>query len=414
MSLNVKVGSFTSSGLTGNQDVTGLGFDDTALVIFWWNLATADGIGADFVWGFGVGVSSTDRRASGNYANDNFVDSRNHAWNQNASCIYGPGASPRADYVGAITDGFRINWIAASNTIINYLAIGGSDLTNAMCGTLTSPTTGGTFNVTGVGFEGTCLIAFAGKYSTDNLDQQTNGAAMIGLATSAGSQGYVAWRSRNLSNPQVAKHRQSKSNVIVSLTDIGIFAEAAFVGFTSDGFTLNFTTAPTSADVLYYLVLRGPRFKVSNFIQPTSTGNQGLTGAGFRPKASLMISANDTAANDDATQANAQMSLGAATGTTARGCMWAGDVNGVSPTQTDHDLDRTKLLKLIAPGSGTVNAAADHVSFDTDGQTINWTSADATQREVLVLWIGEASSSSSSSLRFNSLRPRIFAPGIAR
>lgn len=418
MGLNVKVGSFTAPGVTGNQDITGLGFDDTQLVIFWFNLTASDGTSADAVFGVGVGISSSDRRSSGDYSTDNLSSSLHQAWNQNGHCIYSPSGTQRADYVGAITDGFRINWITTSLQSVNYMAIGGSDITNVKSTAFACPTVTGNHTFTGIGFEGTCMIAFAGKFSTDNLDQSTNGAAFFGFATSASDQGCVAWRSKHAANPQVAKHRQSKSKCAISLTDAGVFSEAEFVDFTSDGFTWNFTTAPTSADIFYCIVLRGPQFKVSNFLQPASTGNQTLTGAGFTPKGSLMLSGNDTAANDDATLANAQVSLGGASGSSERGCIWAGEVDAVSPTQADHNLDRTKLIKMISPGSLTVNAAADHSSFNSDGQVINWTSADATAREGLVLWIGEAAvvppSQGDPSYRQLPMRPAMFAPGLVR
>lgn len=389
MALNAKVGSFTGSASTGNQAVTGVGFQPS-LVIFWWNLTTADGNGNDFVFGIGAGVSSSDRHAAGNYSTDNLSTSANQAWNQNATCIYAPGGTPRADFVSNDSDGFTVNWIASTNTIINFLALGGADLTNVKTGAIAAKTTTGNQAYTGVGFQPTAIIFFAGKFSTDPLDQLTNGASMIGFATSSSARGAIAWRNKNGAATQVAKHRQSKTKCAISLTDAGVFTEADFVSFDTDGFTLNFTTAGGTADVCYYIALRGPQFKVASFNQATSTGNQALTGAGFTPKASIMISANDVAANDDATSAHALVSFGAATGTAARGCLWAGETDAVTPTQADRHMDRTKLIKMITQNALTVNAAADHVSFDSDGQTINWTTADATQRESLVLWMGDA------------------------
>jgi hypothetical protein len=68
-----------------------------------------------------------------------------------------------------------------------------------------------------------------------------------------------------------------------------------------------------------------------------------------------------------------------------------GETDNVSPTVASRNLDRTKLIKMMTEGaSPTVQAAADHVSFDSDGQTINWTTADATARQIIVLWIGNA------------------------
>jgi hypothetical protein len=130
---------------------------------------------------------------------------------------------------------------------------------------------------------------------------------------------------------------------------------------------------------------------VSSFNQATSTGNQSLTGAGFMPKAAIMMSANDVSANNDAAQAHARASFGWATGTSERASLWIGETDNVSPTVAWRNHDSTKLIKLMTESSGgspTVNAAADHVSFDSDGQTINWTTADGTARQILVLWIG--------------------------
>lgn len=419
MSLLAKAGSFTGAGSTGNQSVTGIGFIPK-LVIFWWNILTADGNGADFTVGIGVGVSSSDRRASGNWSTDNLTTSQNAAWNQNNVCIYAPGGTPRADFVSQDSDGFTVNWLAATSAVFNFLALGGSDFTDAKTGVIAAKTSTGNQAYTGVGFQPTALILFAGKFSTEPLDQSTNGAAVIGFATGASDRGHIAWRNKNAANPQIAKHRQSKTKIVSSLSDAGVFTEADFVSFDSDGFTLNFTTAGGTADILYYIALRGPRFKVSNFVQPGTTGNQTLSGAGFTPKAALFLSANDTAGNDDATNANAQMSLGAATGASERSCIWAGETDNVSPTQADRNLDRTKLIKMIAPNTLTVNAAADHVSFNSDGEVINWTTADATARETLVLWIGDAPAvSSSPSFRTGPngglrLRPAPFKPGLAR
>lgn len=417
MALNTKAGSFAGSGGTGNQAVTGVGFQPT-VVIFWWNLGASDGNAVDFVLGFGVSVSSSERRAVGNFSQDNVTSSANQAWNQSGHCIYSSGGVPRADFVSQDSDGFTVNWASATNSVINYLALGGSDLTNIKTGAVAAKTTTGNQAYTGVGFQPTALILFAGKFSTDPLDQLTNGAAMIGFATSSSERGCVSWRNKNAANPQVAKHRQSTSKIAISLTDAGVFTEADFVSFDSDGFTLNFTTAGGSADVVYYLALRGPQFKVSSLAQPATTGNQALTGSGFTPKASLMISANDTTANNDGTRAHALVSLGAATGTSDRGCIWAGESDAVSPTVADHNLDRTKLIKMISNSSLTVNAAADHVSFDSNGQTINWTAADATARETLVLWMGDAAvggvDQGDVSFRPNNLRPAIFKPGRAR
>ncbi|HJT67764.1 MAG TPA: hypothetical protein VJ749_15000 [Pyrinomonadaceae bacterium] len=382
--LLTKAGTFTGSGSTGNQSVTGVGFQPK-VVLFRYNLQTSTGSGADSVIGFGVGVSSSDRRVSGDYSNNNLSTSNHAAWNQDTYCIYGPSGTPRADFVSLDSDGFTINWGSSSSMIVSYLALGGDALTNVKTGAASAKTSTGNQSYTGVGFQPTALIVFAGKFSTSPLDQSTNGSGLFGFATSSSARGTVAWRNQNGSNPQVAKHRQSTQRILSTTTT---FTEADFVSFDSDGFTLNYTTAGGSADVFYYLALRGPQVKVSSFNQATSTGNQSLT-AGFTPKAAIMMSANDVSGNNDAAQANARVSFGWTTGTTARSSFWIGETDNVSPTVAYRNIDTAKLIKMMTESaSPTVNAAADHVSFDSDGQTINWSTADSTARQILVLWLG--------------------------
>jgi hypothetical protein len=294
------------------------------------------------------------------------------------------------DLVSMDADGFTLNWsfVDGGSQLINYLALGGTSLSNVGLGTIAAKTTTGNQAYTGVGFQPTALMLFAGKWSTEPLNTNTNGAFTYGFATSSSARGAVAQRSKNSVNPQVAKHRQSASKVAISLTDAGVFTEADFVSFDADGFTLNYTTSGGTADTIYYLALRGPSVKVGTFNQATATGNQATSGVGFTPKALLLLSGNDTSANNDNTLADAQISIGAASSTTERFSLWTGERDAVSPTDADRNLDQTKAIKLFSAGTPTLNAAADLNSFDSDGFTLNWTTADATARQVLYFAIG--------------------------
>ena len=383
--LLAKAGSFTASNSTGNQSITGVGFQPK-VVLFRYNMQGSDASMGDSTIGFGVGVSSSDRRVAGDYSNGALSTSSHSAWNQSSYVIYTPGGGYRADFVSMDSDGFTINWATASQMVVTYLALGGDAITHVKTGSAAAKTSTGNESYTGLGFQPTALIVWAGKFSTTPLDQSTNGNGMFGVATSSSARGMVAWRNLNNSNPQVAKRRQSTQRVLSSTTT---FTEADFVSFDSDGFTLNYPTAGGNADIFYYLALRGPQVKVSSFNQATTTGNQSITGAGFMPKAALMMSANDVSGNNDAAQAHARASFGWATGTSERASFWIGETDNVSPTVAHRNLDRTKLIKMMTEGgSPTVNAAADHVSFDSDGQTINWTTADGTARQIIVFWIG--------------------------
>lgn len=353
---------------------------------------TSIGSAGDAFIGFGVGISSSSRRAIGDTSTFAQTPSSHAAFNQNAYCIYTPSGSAKADFVSCDSDGFTINLISTSSgMLVNYLALGGDALTNYKLGTLTDSGATGNQTISGVGFQPDTVLFFAGKYSTEPLDQSTNGAAMFGFAKSSSQRGVVSWRSKSGANPQVAKHRQSTSKCIISLTDSGVFAEADYVSSDSDGFTVNYTTAGGASGSMYYLALKGPNFKIVSFNQPTSTGNQTLTGAGFTPKASLFFSNNDIAANNDSTLAHSRLSLGVATGTgtNERSCIWSGEADVTIPTNTARYMERAKVIKLMTEGATpTLNAEADHSSFNSDGQVLNWTTVDATARQIIGLWLG--------------------------
>jgi hypothetical protein len=51
---------------------------------------------------------------------------------------------------------------------------------------------------------------------------------------------------------------------------------------------------------------------------------------------------------------------------------------------------------MMTAGTPTTEAIADLVTLDSDGWTVNWTTADATAREILALAIGDAPAAGSS------------------
>lgn len=394
MSLEAIAGSFALRTTAGTQDVTGLPFEPK-VTIFWGNDRTADGSGDNASILFGVGISSTERRATNNAVSHNVSPSVNSIVQQTTRCLQkNVGGALAVDFVSNNADGFTVDVVTnagATAYIVNYLCLGGDDLTDAKLVSIQAKTSAGDEDYTGVGFQGDCFLFFCGKFSTpESFDTTGNGAWTWGFATANGEQGAIAWRSRNGVNPSVVRHRQSTQRAGISLTDSGVFTEFSFVSAAADGFRLNFPTAGGSADFIYCLALKGPRFKIAAFDQPTSTGNQVLNGAGFIPKASLMASANDVAANNDSTQNGAGISIGAATGVNEQGCIWAGDTDNVATTVAKSTLSRERVIDLVTVGSTpNIDAQAEHVSFDADGETLQWLGADGTARQILVLWMGD-------------------------
>lgn len=396
MGLSSKAGSFAANTSTGNQAISGIGFQPK-VIIFFGNTSTSDGSAADCLSYFGAGISSSSRRSVASCTKDGQNPFTTESANRDDACITivtgssAGAAGCRADFVSQDSDGFTINWITAPAAafIVNYIALGGTDLTNVALGSTTPPSSTGNSAVTGVGFRPDAILVFHGidNSATPPSDDITNNYhTYFGFATASTERGYVSIRA---STGTGSRHRQSKSNLLAPLSSAGVFYQADLVSFDSDGFTLNFSTAEAGDNPFFWLVLKGGKFKVGSVAQPTSTGNQATTGIGFQPNTLLLMSANDTAANDDSTLTGLRASIGAASSTTDRTAIWRGLTDTTAPSVAKQNLDRTKVIKMITEGSTpTVNAAADLNSFDSDGFTLNWTTADATARELLFIAIG--------------------------
>lgn len=143
-SLSVQIGQLQVPGVEGEQDYTGLGFDDVDCILFASpSITTAppsNKNGADFM--LGIGGNNSKGSALFNYVGsikvkDNVTPSSasSSIGSKGAACIFGRDVVGAAvdftgKYVSAITDGFRINWtdVTLSNVYVFYIALKGLQL----------------------------------------------------------------------------------------------------------------------------------------------------------------------------------------------------------------------------------------------------------------------------------------------
>ena len=171
MSLEVNAGSFTitSAGGTGNQTYAhGLG--STPKVARFWTTYPGDSARGtnDFSVSYGLAISSTERRAvwcgSQNALDPSQADSRSR--DDRCLMIYN-GSTPTlicdADFVSFDGTNITLNILKAptSDTVVFFLVLGGTDLTNYALVTFTQPAATGDFDVTTVGFQGDFLELFS-------------------------------------------------------------------------------------------------------------------------------------------------------------------------------------------------------------------------------------------------------------
>jgi len=393
MALQIKTIKLISPTSTGNQATTGVGFQPKA-VMFFATYQTAEGTAANAQMAVGAAVSSSSRAAIAVQGLDNVSTTDSDRRSSNTKCITlidnAETTLIEADFVSMDSDGFTLNFttVQASNYNIYALCLGGSSLTNTALKEFAANTGTGSQAITGVGFQPDAMLMFS--VGDPNLNSNTTAVNYFGIGLDSSNTVSVNARMNNIDADTHTGDVSYKTDKIITSTTGAVAAswEASLTSMDSDGFTLNWTTAASSARRFWALCLRGGNYKLATITQPSSTGNQATTGVGFKPSGLFALSAELTATGVSAVS---NIAIGAGTSSSNRFSVWNGVTDGVSPNRINMNNNSNKIITLLSAGStATVNADADLVSLDTDGFTLNWTTADGTARKVPVLALGPA------------------------
>lgn len=385
MSLSTKAGQFTMPGSTGNQSVTGLGFQPK-FIFFFYQIATANNSYGSVLKSIGgIGFTDGTNQASLGGA---FGASRTTQQPFTTKCIHGSNAGSAASIVSMDSDGFTVNWsnVTDSGSLIQFLALGGSDLTNASIVSKAFPTATGNQSVTGVGFKPDCILLFA------NVDApNANSKLMVGAASSTtkrAAQGSFA-KDSSTQNGTSASNKLVEALGPDGSGNAQLYYEADLVSFDSDGFTANWSTVAGTIAVSYYTIcLKGAAFHVQELTQPTSTGNQTLTGFGFQPKGIYIM---DNGYYSSGIRTGYGTSFSASDGTNQYTAVINQIASGGGGTQSLDVTSNTSLIRHFTATTPTIVSDATLSSFDSDGLTLNWSVADSNQRKSLLLAFGNSS-----------------------
>jgi len=390
----VKKGSFNAPTSTGNSAVTGVGFTPKALIL-WGSAANTAGFIDTMSFGMGFSTGTSNRKAMAAASDDSAGVANSNSGARYADLAITilssgtPTVGAEADFVSFGADGFTLNWTTAAagkDYVIHYIAIGGAGVTNAKASVFTASASTGAQAVTGVGFQPDCVLLM-GTESTalGNKGPGAEASFALGMAVSSSQRGTSALGERDAQATTNVGVRQSAAQVLYGLVaGAGTATAGDFTSMDADGFTVNWSIA--AAQEVVYLALKGGSYFVGSDSQKTSTGTQAKTGVGFTPKAVLFSSFNrTTSATADSTFL--LYSVGATDGT-ASGGVWVGSVDNVGTPNTQSASYAT-VLQMNAVGS-TTNAEAAFSAFGADGYTLNWTTADATAREIIFLAMGGA------------------------
>ena len=406
MAVNAALGAINAPAGTGSQATTGLGITPDAL-IFLANIMTAAGNASDAQMSVGFSTGASNQVSAGYNSNDASASSdvvRQVLTNRVVGTYTGGTtvANLNADLTSHDADGFTLNY---NNTIsgadISYLGLSGSDVNGATAGNFASATATGNQAITGVGFQPNLVLFITNLQTVSGV---ANNNSCFSFGATDGTNQWACGIGLQNAQATMNNRRAFYNNRCILVPSAGantIAHDAVITSFDADGFTVNWQTAPGAAYIIGYLALSVTNAKVGTFNQATSTGNQATTGVGFTPSALILGSAGHDTAN--AVVDTARFSVGAGISSSARWAYWTGDEDAAADSRAESRYATDKIITMAdeaTGGSPTLLAEADLVSLDSDGFTVNWTTADATARNIGYIAMGGASTPPATSSNF--------------
>lgn len=395
MPVSVAVGQFAANTTTGNQTVSSITDQDggtfTPKVLILWatNLTTnATGDNARFFMGC---ATSTSERWTVCYADDDNAGTSNSGRSGSSSLVArilatgGPTTDGEADFVSFGSGQFVINWSDAPSSawLINYMAIGGSDITAQKAGTVSIATTGGSQSFTDPGFLPSFLLT--GHELLSPLGNSSTAEIGFGAASGASDQAANVLISRDAQGTTLVGQWQKSGRVALGMaSDVAADYEAALSTFDANGFTLSVSDLPAATRVLCYLAIQGGQWKVGVDTE-TATNTTKDTSLTFDPVA-VMLSSVGSAANASIDATHANFSLGASN-ETSEASAWYGSQDNQDVSQVSQSTSNTKAIELRNPNGAGLEGSAD-ATTGTAKFTLTWGSTDGTQREFIYVAVG--------------------------
>ncbi len=436
MGLVVEKGVITAPAATGNQTYNlGAAFDGVLprLLLLWATYETTDGItNGNGIFSFGAGTyrgSAVQQFCIGLFNQDNAGTSATVHIRDIASVLKGltsdaveaTATDYEADLVSLVSgtpSQFTLNWVnaPASQIKVHYLALGGSDITDAMVGAFNTAA-GATQDITiTAGFGKPDLLLFPCHAYTSNFSQ-AHARFMFGAAKDETE------RRCSILTFQDAVNGSSlaswvKDRALLFLTS-GTAADseadlAAKVDWPVDGFRLSWVDQTTLTLLCNYIALKGTftsTIGTANIPTSGAPNTQNLALASGNPKVGIFwgnqIPSN---AGIDTTHADLGGPVFGATDGSSDGFAGIVDSDNIGTsgfTEASRMFSTTKAFArhLAAASGATLDAQADG-SLSGSNVVLTWDDVATTAAEFLYLLLGEPAAAALTPPDVN-MAPRI-------
>lgn len=276
----------------------------------------------------------------------------------------------------------RDNRITKSAVRLCAVFFAGEDL-EAYVGT--TAIASGTVNITAPGFEPDVVITACGgltSYGGDYYPRISYGVAVnTGTEVKQRAVSFHGPVSTPSSNPARMASRSDACIIRINTTDGSYTYATSATDFDADGFSL-VTPSGAIAHIVTYLALKfgGHAVDLVDFLTPTATGNVEVYD-GFDVLAELMFSSIRTAYTNSGTVPGAEVGLGIGAGAKnsdeAATAMHSSNLTSPTVTRNKTLADKEAMLYV-----GNTLIASGEIASRTDGLTLNFTTVDATARQV--------------------------------
>lgn len=251
------VGDVATSGSTGNQSVTGVGFRPSTVLFLAFPSSSSATSAAS---GFGVaGLGWMTSSGQGASSTTSFSGTRLRRYHRTDKCVAAKGYDGvfyDAEKVSFDVDGFTINWTTALAGRLAYLALRGV-FTEA--GTITAPAADGSETVEGEITAQAVLFVTNGIHHTPNTDDDANEYS-VGAVDGAAHQ-RVAWSADRTGTGTTARYQVNTASIISanSNTSVTELQSSGDVTVETNGFSVDWTIptlpeGPNQEEVLYLIL----------------------------------------------------------------------------------------------------------------------------------------------------------------
>lgn len=367
----------TGTGSNGTTIAITTNFQPVA-VILWMSGGTTNSdhvTRQNYVFSFGAAVSTSSRRCVAAQSVDNNSGASSDSAHRDDACICALDTSGAVvglmDLQSMDANGFTlvVDDAFPSSYIVQYLAIGGSDVTNAALVTFQEAGATGNQDITTVGFQPDFAMFMSACLSTAPQFAANDSTISLGAAVSSVEQ-FVTYSGSNDAAATTNTRQYNYGSECIALPTAaaaGPNGRAAFDSFLSNGFRLNWVER-TSTRYIFALCLQGGSYD----IQKGTTGAQDAQieiNTGFETSAGMVFGTMNPESTVDNSSAPSQLTIGAFTSATNRSASGISDQNNVTTTRTYTMLEVDSVYINMSSSTGAIGGLMDVLSIDADGHT---------------------------------------------